>query len=276
MEPVIIIGAPRSGTNMLRDMLVELEGATTWPCDEINYIWRHGNVTYPDDQFTVDLATAKVKNYIQNKFRKFKNSSNSTVLVEKTCANSLRVDFINEIFPNAKYIFIERDPYDVIGSAKLRWIAKLDLPYLFKKVKYVPLSDLPFYSVRYLFHRINKLYTNEKRLGSWGPVLPDMQNLIIEHNVLQICAIQWHACVFKARKDLDKIPNERVFKVSYEAFVNNPIDNFKELSSFVGLKPTNEVLEFVGKSVSNSSIGKGSGAMTEIEINQIDTLLKRI
>ena len=37
--PVIIIGAPRSGTNMLRDILTNFEGIETWPCDEINYIW---------------------------------------------------------------------------------------------------------------------------------------------------------------------------------------------------------------------------------------------
>ena len=39
--PVIIIGAGRSGTNMLRDLLAQLPQFSTWPCDEINYIWRH-------------------------------------------------------------------------------------------------------------------------------------------------------------------------------------------------------------------------------------------
>ena len=34
--PVVIIGAPRSGTNMLRDVLVGVGGYATWPCDEIN------------------------------------------------------------------------------------------------------------------------------------------------------------------------------------------------------------------------------------------------
>ena len=43
VQPVVIIGAARSGTNMLRDVLVKLPGVGTWPCDEINYIWRHGN-----------------------------------------------------------------------------------------------------------------------------------------------------------------------------------------------------------------------------------------
>ena len=44
---VVIIGAPRSGTNMLRDVLTSLPGFATWPCDEINLIWRHGNRDLP-------------------------------------------------------------------------------------------------------------------------------------------------------------------------------------------------------------------------------------
>jgi hypothetical protein len=34
--------APCSGANMLRDVLTLLPGVATWPCDEINYTWRHG------------------------------------------------------------------------------------------------------------------------------------------------------------------------------------------------------------------------------------------
>ena len=41
--PVIVVGTGRSGTNMLRDALCVLPGFDTWPCDEGNYIWRHGN-----------------------------------------------------------------------------------------------------------------------------------------------------------------------------------------------------------------------------------------
>ena len=52
-QDVIIIGAPRSGTNMLRDALTALPDCGTWPCDEINYVWRHGNVGFPSDEFRV-------------------------------------------------------------------------------------------------------------------------------------------------------------------------------------------------------------------------------
>ena len=70
---IIIIGAPRSGTNMLRDVLTSINGIETWPCDEINYVWRHGNVFYPSDEIPVENASPAVKRYIQKSFKLAKN-----------------------------------------------------------------------------------------------------------------------------------------------------------------------------------------------------------
>ena len=39
MIPIIIIGAPRSGTNILRNTLTTFFEIGTWDCDEIPYIW---------------------------------------------------------------------------------------------------------------------------------------------------------------------------------------------------------------------------------------------
>ena len=60
-RPLVIIGAGRSGTNMLRDVLCRMPGLGTWPCDEINYIWRHGNRAHPDDEFPGGFARPKVQ-----------------------------------------------------------------------------------------------------------------------------------------------------------------------------------------------------------------------
>ena len=101
--PIIIIGAPRSGTNMLRDVLCSFRGIGTWPCDEINFIWRHYNINKDTDEFNEGMASEKVKKYIHNKFDLFAKKENLNFLVEKTCANSLRVPYVNKIIPNAKY-----------------------------------------------------------------------------------------------------------------------------------------------------------------------------
>ena len=125
--PVIIIGAGRSGTNMLRDLLAQLPQFSTWPCDEINYIWRHGNRGFATDEFAREMADDKTARYIRKQFQKFAAKHPGTSVVEKTCANSLRCGFIHQIFPEARFIHIMRDGRDVAASAALRWNAKLDI-----------------------------------------------------------------------------------------------------------------------------------------------------
>ena len=132
--PVIIIGAGRSGTNMLRDLLAQLPQFSTWPCDEINYIWRHGNRGFATDEFTREMADDKTAHYIRKQFQKFAAKHPGTSVVEKTCANSLRCGFIHQIFPEARFIHIMRDGRDVAASAALRWNAKLDIGYIAKKL----------------------------------------------------------------------------------------------------------------------------------------------
>ena len=71
--PIIIMGAPRSGTNALRDSLTALPDFRTWPCDEINGIWKYRSLKVGYDNLVKrDASEAKIK-YIRAKFdREFK------------------------------------------------------------------------------------------------------------------------------------------------------------------------------------------------------------
>ncbi|HUT60609.1 MAG TPA: sulfotransferase, partial [Phycisphaerae bacterium] len=122
-SPIIIIGAGRSGTNMLRDMLTAFPGVGTWPCDEINYIWRHGNARYATDEFPPELARPRVRAYIRRAFDRLAARRGLSHVVEKTCANSLRVQFVRAVVPEARFIHIVRDGRDVAVSAVQRWTA---------------------------------------------------------------------------------------------------------------------------------------------------------
>lgn len=273
-EKVVIIGAPRSGTNMLRDLLEELPGVGTWPCDEINYIWRHGNVRFPSDEFIPEMATPAIKRYIQAQFDSYANGHDLNVLVEKTCANSLRVGFVNEVVPDAKYIFIVRDGLDAVGSAMLRWKAELDIPYLMKKVRYVPPSDLPYYGLRYFWHRVYRVFSGEKRLAIWGPVLSDMKSILQKHKLDEACALQWAVCVDAAEQAFNNIPVERVLRVRYEDFVRNPVAEFTKVAQFVGKEMSPEFEKTLRSSVSASSVGKGRAQLGSADIERLTPLIQ--
>lgn len=266
---VVIIGAPRSGTNMLRDILCTLDGVGTWPCDEINYIWRHGNVRADSDEFTPAMASPNIKKYIRGQFKKLAANQDLDFLVEKTCANSLRVGFVDEILPDAHYIFITRDCKDVVASANLRWTAKLDIPYLIKKVKYVPLIDLPYYGVRYLWSHVYRLFSGEKRLAFWGPQLKGMTELLDKYSLNEICAIQWRRCVDNSKRDLNNISPSRVTNVTYENFVNDSEAELQRILSDLGVSILPEQLKESVQRVSNKSVGKWKGQLSSSDIELI-------
>jgi hypothetical protein len=272
MQVVFIIGAPRSGTNMLRDVVTKFDSVSTWQCDEINYILRHGNARFSSDEFPPQLARSSVKKYLQRKFSRFGAQEGAKVLVEKTCANSLRVAFLNEVFPDAKFLFIHRDGIDAAGSALLRWKSKVDLGYIFQKVRYVPLSDVPYYGCRFLWAKLYQLFSKEKRLAYWGPTLNNMQEILEKHSLNEVCTVQWQQCVEKADHDLNEIGRERVYRLSYEKFVNKPQEILSEILAFIDIEPINDEVEMAVRGVSNRSLGKGRASLGVDEVRKLEAL----
>lgn len=259
---------------MLRDLLIELPGVGTWPCDEINYIWRHGNVQYPSDEFTPQMAMPEVRTYIRNQFDKIAKVENLDTVIEKTCANSLRVGFIDNVIPDAKYIFIVRDGMDVVSSALKRWKATLDIPYILKKVRYVPPSDLPYYASRYLLHRLYKLTSKEKRLARWGPVINGMDTLLEQYSLPEVCALQWKSCVENAERDISTIPAENILRVKYEEFVDEPVTEFVRLADFLNKKIPTAFDEYLYQNVRKDSVGKGRKDLGAAEEEKVRILIK--
>ena len=232
--PIVIVGAGRSGTNLLRDMMTSVDGLGTWPCDEINYIWRHGNKRAPVDTFSPDMATPAVRSYIRKRFDRLKHSRGLERVVEKTCANTLRVAFVDAVVPEAQFIHLVRDGRDVCVSAAERWAAPLDIPYLARKARYVPLTDVPYYGGRYLWNRLYALFSGKRRLAVWGPSFDGMRDVFANEPLHVACAIQWQRCVEAADAQLAAVPAERVHTLRYEDLVASPKDELDRLATYLG------------------------------------------
>lgn len=253
IQPIIIIGAPRSGTNILRNTLTRVSLIDTWDCDEIPYIWLYGNKYKTTDLIKPHNINFEIKKYIRGQFTNLAQRKNVKYIVEKTCANSLRVEFVDKIIPEAKYIYIEREPLDAIYSTMLRWNSSFDFKYTLKKFKYVPKLDIPYYSYKFLKNRIfkNRL---KNRMNFWGPRFIE-ENRLAGKSIEEISAEQWVCCVKAAKGSLLKISGERVFHLTYENFVSNPKTILKELIDFIGIE-LNE--NFLMPEIKKSSVGKGA------------------
>ena len=274
MDPVVIIGAPRSGTNMLRDWLADTSRIGTWPCDEINYIWRHGHLSYPSDAFTVEMATPAVRRYIRRQFQWVEERYATDIVLEKTCANCLRLPFVERVLGGPKYIFIYRNGVDAVASAMKRWRAELDLPYVLKKARFVPLSDLPYYAVRYAASRIYRLLSKDKRVSSWGPVLPNMDSLLDKYDLAEVCALQWKACVEYSLEALETIPRHRVFRLAYEDLVRDKLYYVSEISGFLGIRSDELEQSDHFTRMSTRSVGKGTEQLSPQTLEAVRNIVQ--
>ena len=254
---IIIIGAPRSGTNLLRDLLTSYDDVATWPCDEINFIWRYCNAGFSTDELPDSLVTPKISSYIQGQFQKISRKYEVRHVVEKTCANSLRVPYVNKIFPDAKFLFIVRDGLDAISSICARWHSPIDVSYILKKARYVPLSDWPVYFSRFGQARIDHLLSSRQRLGSWGPVVTGMPEMLHKMSIEQVAAYQWKECVERASECFDQLDEDRVCRITYEDLVSDPQAILRRILRFVGYDHNTELSPDAVASVSVKSIGKG-------------------
>ncbi len=259
--PLIIIGAGRSGTNILRDTLCALDGFATWDCDEINPVWRHGNIGAPHDEFGAERATPSVTAFIRATFLKqWEKQGQPKFLVEKTCANSLRVPFIHAILPEAKFLFIVRDGVDVLASAQKRWRGEMELeswPYYAAKIRNTPVMDLPVYGWRFAAARVGRVLGRQEHLSFWGPQFAALSDLPKDTPLDDLCAMQWVRCVEKADADLTALPADRVHQMRYEDMTAQPRPVLSSILAFLGEARTEPAIASATAAISGASVGKG-------------------
>ena len=276
VKPIIIIGAPRSGTNMLRDLLSAQPDFATWPCDEINYIWRYGHSGYPYDELTPEHITPGIEKYIRKQFYRVSKKYRSRHVVEKTCANCLRLDYVDSMFPDALYINILRDGRDAASSALKRWKAPLDIPYVLKKARFVPLKDLPYYAARYLKTHVHRLlFSKDKSLSIWGPKFAGYEEIVREKSLIEVCGVQWMRCVRKSREVFEnRIDKKRYIQIRYEDFVKEPMQGMITIFDYFGFSYDPGVLQEECKTVWGGSVGKWQRDLSKEQKALLSALLK--
>jgi hypothetical protein len=272
VDPIVIIGAPRSGTNMLRDVLSALPGMTTWPCDEIDPIWRHGNTRVPHDEFGPEHARPEVRRFITRKFVSRARRGGTPRVVEKTCANSLRVPFVDRVLPNARFVSIRRDGRDAIPSAMERWTATTDLRYTAEKARFVPASDVVRYAARFAGRRLARLRSDDARLGAWGPQFAGMTELS-GAPLIDLCAMQWARCVDKAASDLAALPTDRVVEVRYESFVAEPAWELRRVLDRLNHRVPDARIDEAVRMVTSDRVGTGRQRLSGAEVDRIEALV---
>ncbi len=220
-QPIIILGAARSGTKYLRDILALAPNAAKVPYD-INYIWRYGSEDHPDDLLRPGMLTESKARFIRKQVHRLAkvNPDGNAVVLEKTVGNTLRPGFVDAVFPDAKFIHLVRDGRAVTESAMRQWSEPLDRGRLLEKLKGVPLQNIG-YVAWFGANVLKGMFSGRGGGRVWGPRYSGIdEDVAQDRPLVEICAEQWRSSVEGALSGLAGIAPERQITVRYNEFVS--------------------------------------------------------
>lgn len=249
---------------------------------EPHALWKSGNFQYLDDE-TFDISVPVINN-IRSRF--LKTLPKGKMLIEKSPINSLRPGLVHAVFPEAKIIYIERNPVRCIHSNYKRSVEKdsFKLSIILKKYfVYTGSKDLDgaiskrniFKQLRvrdyptFLTYALKMLYLRsfENKLP-FGPKLKGFRQMVAKKGLLPYhVEVYRHSEKYKAHYKALYKNNLEVFKM--EDIMKHP-DEIKRMLDFVDLQYTQSWIQDISASFDKGRVQKA------IRSNDIDVEIQEL
>jgi hypothetical protein len=229
---VIVLGNVRSGTTMLQNMIGLDPDSVTW--FEPRTIWAYAAPMRRHDLFDTSDATPRVKRYIRGRFLKFQEAHGNKRIIEKTPSNLMRIPYVNEIFPEALYVYILRNPLSYIFSSEILWKQSINKGKFIKRLNETPTIQLPCYLPRLAADLFSKRILKRRYVSVWGVRYPGIQADLKSLSTFEVIAKQWTAASHQAEADLHLL-GDRMLQLRYEDLVTNPAIEFEKIYNHLGM-----------------------------------------
>jgi len=209
---------PRSGTTMIFGLLrstpdlagMPLEGHDLWRRFHHPRVsgWRsdavgRGEVRWGERRF----AEAFISSRCENTARRF---------VEKTPDNSLRIGYLLELFPDALFVVMKRNPCDVISSLIDGWR-----------------DPAGRYRSYYVPARLS--IPNHPHRHRWCFALIEGWRDLISHPIPEIAFAQWHSISKAIQKARPSIPSSQWHEMRLEDLIDDPESELQRLCDGIGI-----------------------------------------
>ena len=218
-KPVFIVAAPRSGSTLLFETL-QASGSLCTLGGEAHHLVEQFAGLQPGggvdsnrlaaEHLTPDIAQG-IHETLDRELRRADGTppaSGETVrLLEKTPKNALRIPFFKALFPDARFIFLWRDPEENLGSIIDAWQSN-------QYVMYPALDGVA---------------------RPWSLLLPPGWREMRERPLEEIAAFQWRATNEAILDDLARVPKGDWTVVRYADFVADPAREVQRLCEFAGV-----------------------------------------
>jgi len=100
-----------------------------------------------------------------------------------------------------------------------------------------------------------------------------MQSLLRKHTLSEVCALQWQQCVDKSEQAFATMPADKVLRVRYENFIQDPSKELTRILEFIGLCIQPDKIIKAVEGVSTQSLGKGRAVLSEEEVKNLKALV---
>jgi len=221
-DPLFIVAAPRSGSTLLFETLAvtpqlyTLGGEAHWLVERIPQL-KPGAPGVESNRLTAGDCTPDIEHLIvagvlenlrDARGRVIESRPGALRLLEKTPKNALRIPFFARVFPDARFIFLWREPRGNLGSIIDAW----------NSGDWTTYRDLEGWD------------------GSWSMLLPPGWQALRGRPLEEIAAYQWESTNRIVMDDLNLLASDRWISVSYEDFLDDPANSTRRLCEFAGIQ----------------------------------------
>jgi len=221
-RPVFIVSAPRSGSSMLFELLAQAPDVWTLGGESHAVIeslpkFDPAQRGYDSNRLTAADADPEAVEELQRAFfYRLRNRAGRPVItengairmLEKTPKNALRVSFLAEAFPGARFIFLYREPRGNIASILDAW----------RSEQFITYPGLPDWN----------------RPEKWSMLLVEGWRDLAAQPLPEIAARQWQDANRQILDDLSTLNPHTWCAVSYAELCANPQGVAERLSAFAG------------------------------------------
>ncbi len=220
-DPVFVIGCSRAGTTITYETLAASPEFLTFGW-EIPQFWNglYGplNNGWHSEAAGAEHARPEFRDAA---FRYFYQRLGNGWVLDKTCINTLRIPFLYKLFPQARFVFIQRDGRDNISSMIDGWrLGRTDGGFGLEK----------FFGPSPVSVEINGGEFHE-----WHFFLPPGWREYNRASLEEVCAFQWISANRLALDAARDVPAAQWIQVRYEDIFERPVEMFRTVFERLGL-----------------------------------------
>ncbi len=219
-RPVFILSTPRSGSTLLFETLSRapdlytVGGESHIQIEGINDLHPAAR-NFESNALRDDAASPAVIALLRERFDASLRDRDGSApaagpvrLLEKTPKNALRVPFLRKVFPEAHFVYLYRDPREVLSSMIEAW----------NSGNYRTYPRLPGWTGL-----------------PWSLLLVPGWQQLIGRPLAEIVARQWKTTTRILLDALEEVPDERIHTVRYDVFLADPQAECRRLCNELGI-----------------------------------------